>query len=292
MKRFLTRHAFPFSLYYGPDGDAEGTTTEGGTTEGTTTESTTNESTTTETTPAPTVDDPNNKLKFTAEQQKFINQKMAEEKRKQKAETEKTIKELEKLKQNQALTTKQKDELQVRIEELQQQFMTKEELLRKEREKREKEYKSELEKHISEKDEWRNRYTNSTIERALTDGAAKHDAFSADQIVAILKPNTKLVETVDAENKPTGEYEPRIKFSDIDAEGKNITLDLSVNEAVKRMKDLPERFGNLFKSGVAGGLGQNGSTQSKKKVDPKNMNTAQYMEARKKDKHLNFTGTK
>jgi hypothetical protein len=230
----------------------------------------------------------NGKVNFTREQQEFINKKMAEERRKLQVQNEKTIKELEKLKQAQGITQKQRDDLQTRIDELQAQFMSKEELLRKEKEKLAKEHKTIVEQLSFDRDSWKNRYHTSTINRALQDSAIRHEAFNPEQIMAILEKQTRLVEESDEEGKPTGSLVPRVKLNDVDGEGKPITLDLTVDQAVKRMKDTPDKFGNLFKSGVAGGIGGTGSANNGrgKTVDPSKMSMHEYLEWRKKNPNL------
>jgi len=238
--------------------------------------------------PPPATPPPSSKkLIFSPEQQTHINKILADERRKGQAANEKTIKELEKLKQSQGRTQEERDSLQARIDELQTQFLSKEELAKKEKEKLEKDHKSTLSTMTTERDQWRDLYHSSTISRSLLDAAIKFEAFNPDQIAAILEKHTRLVEDKDEEGKSRG-YIPRVKFTDIDGDGKPILLDLTVTEAVKRMKDLPERFGNLFKSNLTGGIGGNGTTGGRR-VEPGKMSTKEYMEARKKDPKLGFT---
>lgn len=184
---------------------------------------------------------------------------LAEDRRKSKAQTEKLIQELEQLKKNKGLSEQERTNLATRIEELQNQILTKEQLLEKERTKLQSEHRTELQREKEEKESWRSRYTDSTIERTIMDVAIKAGAYAPEQIVALLQGTTKLVEDVDQEGNLLGTFTPRVKFRDIDAEGKSVTLDLTITEAVNRMKDLPERYGNLFKANVVGGLGGNGS---------------------------------
>ena len=46
----------------------------------------------------------------------------------------------------------------------------------------------------------------------------------------------------------------KVEFSDTDKEGKPVTLDLTIAEAVKRMSEMDE-YANLFKSEGTGGVG-------------------------------------
>ncbi len=94
--------------------------------------------------------------------------------------------------------------------------------------------------------------------------------------------HTRLVEDLDAEGRSTGEFIPKVKFNDTDAEGKPITLDLTAKEAVKRMKELPERFGNLFKSNLSGGLGGSQSVGNKPLDGERLKNMDEYRKQREK----------
>lgn len=233
--------------------------------------------------------DPLKKLKFSPEQQKFFNETVAKEKKRLQQQNEKTIEELKKLQQQQGVSEKQKSDLQNRINELQQQFMSKEEIAKQEREKQEREHQGVLQSTKQERDQWKERFQNSTITRAIQDAAIEADAYSPIQIVDMLERRTRLVEEVDEDNKPTGRFVPRVKVEEVQ-EDKTVVLDLTVKEALQKMKNTPERFGNLFKSGVAGGLGRAGSadTGSGRKKDPGKLTMAEYLEQRKKDPNLKF----
>ncbi len=50
---------------------------------------------------------------------------------------------------------------------------------------------------------WQRRYTDSTIERALQDAAIGHEAFGPSQIIALLKPQTKMVVDQRATSTPS-----------------------------------------------------------------------------------------
>ncbi|KKK45456.1 hypothetical protein LCGC14_3165440, partial [marine sediment metagenome] len=121
----------------------------------------------------------------------------------------------------------------------------------------------------ADRDSWKKLFTNSTIERSITDAAASSNAFSPRQIVAILGRDTQLVEVLDSEGKPTGSLEPKVRFSDKDKEGKPVTLELSPDEAVKRMREMDEYL-NLFRGDGAGGAGLR-SQPGGKKPDLKNL---------------------
>jgi hypothetical protein len=243
-------------------------------------------------------DDSNNsnpltKLKFTAEQQDFLNKKLQEEKKKWQSNNEKTIEELRKLQQASTTSEKQKQELEKRINELQQQFLSREELQKQEQEKKQKEFQQQLSTAQNEAKHWRELFHTSTIKRALQDGAVESEAYNPAQIEAILFTSTQLVEEMDEENKGTGRLVPRVKLEEQDPDGKTKVLNLTVRETLQKMKNTPERYGNLFKAGLNGGVGLNGSqTTGKKKVDFANMSPEQWAEYRKKNPNFTDVGKK
>lgn len=220
------------------------------------------------------------KPKFTQTQ---LNKFLAEEKRKHQKQVEKQVSELEQLKKSKNLSDKERESLASRIEDLNNSVLSKEELSRKNEEKLKGEHKRQLESATNERDEWKNRYTQSTITRSIMDEAISAEAYSPNQIVALLQGSTRLVEVLDESgNVVPGQFVPKIKFADTDKEGKPTTLDLTVKEALKRMKDRADEFGNLFKSGVSGGLGDSKNRTIGKDVDPSKLTPAQYREYRKK----------
>ncbi len=209
-----------------------------------------------------------------------VNKMMAEEKRKAQKQVEATVAQLEQVKQSKTLSDKERGELQARIEEINNSLLTKEQLAAKERERLQGEHKKTTEQLATERDAWKSKYTDSTITRAILDEALEAEAYKPQQIVTLLKGNTRLVEVLDAESNPTGEFQAKVKMSDTDKDGKPQTLDLTVAEALKLMKGKAEDYGNLFKSGVAGGLGS-GTNPGGKKLKPEDMTPEQYREARK-----------
>lgn len=135
---------------------------------------------------------------------------------------------------------------------------------------------------------WENLYRDSTVERALQDAAVKNDAFNADQIIVILRPLTKLLEVVDEKTgKPTGKYRPMVEMNDVDSKtGEPVVMVRTPEEAVKRMKELPDTYGNLFKSGVVSGIGAGQATSTSLgsgRVDVRKLTPQQYRELREKN---------
>jgi hypothetical protein len=194
--------------------------------------------------------------------------------KKQRTEQEKLLSQLEELKTNKNLSDSEKEDLQKQINDLQSISMTKEELAAKEKKELANKYTKELETSKKDIEIWKDRYTKSTIERALIDAAVENKAVRPQQIVDLLVGRTRLVENA-------GVFVPQIKFEGKDKDGKAITLDLPVKEAMVEIKNMVDEYGNLFISDASGGIGLNqNSGGSKGFGDLKD--TAAYIQARRK----------
>ena len=135
---------------------------------------------------------------------------------------------------------------------------------------------------------WQGMYTESNINRALQDAAVANDAYQAAQIVTILKPYTQMAEDVDSEGKANGVgLVARVAFTDKDNDtGEPITTSLTPADAVKRMKEIPDLYGNLFKSNAAGGIGGTNATDgstSGSPIDYTNIPMDEYAKLRKEN---------
>lgn len=157
-------------------------------------------------------------------------------------------------------TAQQKEELEERIESLQNQFLTTEELAKKDKDKFKKDYEKTINKSNEERDTWKNRYTESRVQRELLDAAVGGKAISSDVIVDMLSGKTHLASKL-VDGQPDGNFEVKVKFSDTDEEGNPITLDLTPEGTIKRMMELP-KYGHLFESTATSGMGATSSMGS------------------------------
>lgn len=150
-------------------------------------------------------------------------------------------------------------ELQERLENVQNSLKTKDELADQERKKLETQLTTDNQVLKDSAELWRSRFTESTIHRSIVDAAATAKAFNTAQLVAILRPTTKLVEILDDEGKPTGDMKSVVSF--IDNSGKEpVTLQISPTEAIKKMTEMDE-FANLFNDDSAGGTGRRSTSK-------------------------------
>jgi hypothetical protein len=223
---------------------------------------------------------PSAKDKKTFTQDEF-NKALAEDRKKHQARVEKAVKELETLQKSKTLTEKEKTSLQARIDDLQNSMLTEKQIAQKEKEKLETTHKQTVQSLTADRDAWQNRFINSQINQAIISEAVKAEAFDPEDLIARLKPDTRLIEEKDDEGKSLESYTPKVKFLDSDNEGKSITLELTVEQTIKRMKEMP-KFAHLFKSTAVGGTGTNNGTGKGAQVDISKMSPEQYMEWRKK----------
>jgi len=223
----------------------------------------------------------NGKVTFDDAQQKELNRILATEKKKHQQLTQRAIDEATAIRQKASLTAKENQEYDARIDQLRTELLTKEEQGKRAADKARKKHKEEKDALSTDRDYWKSQFTDSTIERSLTDAAASNNAFSPRQIVAILGPNTQLAEVLDDEGKPTGRLEPKVRYRTRDKEGKPKTLELTPADAIKRMKD-EEEYLNLFRGEGAGGAGLR-SQPGGRKPDLANLakDPAAYRKARK-----------
>jgi len=220
---------------------------------------------------------------FSDAQQEQVNKILAEDRRKHQAKVNELKSQLEVFGQSNTLSEQQKSELETTMADLQKQLMTSEQQAALQKQQMEEKYTVELDTARTERDQWKHQYESSTIGRALMDASIAGDAFNPAQIVALLKPNTKLVK-----NEETGVVETKIDFNDIHAEtGEPVLTQLTPTQAITRMKELTDNYGNLFNSnvvkGVSGGSKGEGGSISNRKVDVKNMSPAEYAKMRKEN---------
>ena len=225
---------------------------------------------------------------FTEKQQEKVNSLLAAERRKLETKTKETESRLAKVLENKSLSDDERGRLEDTLEDLRTQHMTDKQRSSRELEKAKTEYETGLDEAKKNAIHWQGMYTESNINRALQDAAVANDAYQAAQIVTILKPYTQMIEDVDTDGKATGTgLVARIAFPDKDNDtGEPITTSLTPVDAVKRMKEIPDLYGNLFKSNAAGGIGGTNATDGSSSggsVDYENMSSDDYAKLRKEN---------
>lgn len=220
--------------------------------------------------------------------QEDVNKFLAEDRRKHTQKYEQLENAYKEALANQNLTADQRAQLENKLDELQKTFRSKEQQLEYEKKQWEEKYSKEVKEWQTKAESWEAKYKESVMTRSLQDAAIVHDAFNPSQIVALLRPMTKIVERLDDNGRGTGELVPMVDLTDIDAKtGEQIITRRTPEDAVKRMKELPEMFGNLFKANVISGVGAGSATGSANpgsgRVDPRKISIEQYMKLRKEN---------
>jgi len=207
--------------------------------------------------------------------QKDVNKFMAEERRKTDSRFGQLETSYQDLLQNQNLTTDERDTLQTRYDDLQASQRTTAQQVEFERKTAEEKYQVELKEALKRADHWENKSKEDTVSRALIDAAAGADVFNPEHIVAMLRPDTELKDV-------DGVLTPMVNFSDIDEKtGASIQTLHTPLSAVKRMRELPEIHGCLFKSNVVQGVGGGqGDSIQHDDTDYANMSTEEYRKNR------------
>lgn len=222
--------------------------------------------------------------------QEELNSMMAENRKTLTKKNQELIDQLQSLRDQATMSTQAKEELEARIEELQTQFMSKEEIAKREADKMSKTHAKEIEKLTGDAQRWQGLYATSTIQRALLDAAVEGEAIQPSQIVAMLGQNTQIVEELDDTGQGKGSYKTIVKFHDTDADGNPVILNLTPKETIKRMKEVPDLYGNLFKGDATGGLGASGGGAAGGEISPKLKDILsdpkKYQEWRKKNPDL------
>jgi hypothetical protein len=100
---------------------------------------------------------------------------------------------------------------------------------------------------------------------------------------------TKMAEKQDEDGNLMGSLTPMIDFPDIDEKtGKEVISLRTPEQAVQRMKELPEHYGNLFRSNVVSGVGSGSATGGAQpgeggRIDPTSLTPEQYRRLRKEN---------
>lgn len=194
---------------------------------------------------------------FTQDQ---LNRILADDRRKHQEMVKQTVAQLEEYKKNLQLSDQQRTELETRIETLNSSLMSAEDKAKNEILKKDKELKTVAETLTKERDNWKSNYATEVITNNILKASSAHKVVSSEQMLDLLMPKTRLVEVLDADGKTVKGYVPKAKIRVPNEKGEEVELDLTIEEVVKRMKEMPERYGNLFESGMAGGLGGKGSS--------------------------------
>jgi hypothetical protein len=159
--------------------------------------------------------------------------------------------------EQQGLSDSHRQKLQTDLENIQAQMRTKEQQIEFEKKQARTKFESELKASVDERDYYRNLFETTTSQREITDAAMELEGFNGQDFIAHLGPRSRVADEVDAEGKKTGRKVTQITWDITDPEsGKTTQVEKRPKEVIKMMKEDPDgRWGNLFKSNVARGVG-------------------------------------
>lgn len=170
-------------------------------------------------------------------------------------EMKKAAKEAQKLADDKRLSDEERAEHAKRAEDLQALYTTEKEQAAQREKKQREAHDKELKDERTKVETYKGKYAKTLIDNELAVVTA--DEATVGIIKKILRPDTVLVDELNEEGKPTGEQVVRVNFEDIDQKGKPVKLLISVPDAIKRMRELPEQYGSCFKGSGSSGLGGN-----------------------------------
>lgn len=217
-----------------------------------------------------------------------VNKFLADDRRKHTAKYEELEGAYKEALDNQNLTQDQRTQLESKLEDLRKVFRSKEQQLEHDKKSLQDQYDTDIKQLGERATKWEVKYKQSLVDRSLLDAAVTNEAFNTTQIVSLLRPMTQMVEQTDDKDEGTGDYAPMVDLTDVDTKtGEPIITRRTPEDAVKRMKELPDLFGNLFKANVVSGVGVGSATGSgmpgSGRVDVQNMSPEQYMKMRQEN---------
>lgn len=186
------------------------------------------------------------------------------------------------------LQKEQRAKLEAELQDVQASQRTKEQQAEYERKQEHERYVTEMETVKDQSKQWETLFKNSVVDRSLQDAAITHEAFNPTQIMGLLRPMTRMQEKKDDSGNPLGLFSPVIDFLDInETNGEQETTLRTPEEAVQRMKELPQLYGNLFRSNVVSGIGSGSATggvrSGEGRIDPTKLTPEQYRKIRKEN---------
>ena len=195
---------------------------------------------------------------FTQDQ---VNHLIATDRRKLEDALKKTEKQYQELLSSQSLTEQERKALQANLEMVQGQLRSKEEQLQVEKKQIEETYAAKLQDIEKKATYFETLFRDSTIERALEDAAVKHEAWSPSQVVTLpARADEDVGGNGPQDRQVDRQYKPMVEMQASMPRRRGGDQAYTPEDAVKKMKDDNETWGNLFKSGVVSGIGAGTAT--------------------------------
>ncbi len=205
------------------------------------------------------------------------------------AKSEKTTTDLarraEELASSVQMTQEERDSLSDQLEEVRNQYKSESQIAKETADKAAQTHGEALKKEQDATSRYKNLYETNLIDRSIQDAMTEFEALPGPSIPAVLGKITAVKETLGEDGKPTGIFAPVVSFPDVNDDQQPVTMSLSVRDAIKRMSETPETYGNLFKGPGAGGVGSSNAQGARPQAkDISKMTPAAYAQARKDGK--------
>lgn len=196
--------------------------------------------------------------------QEVFNRKMAELRASSRKDTEALMKQFEQIQSRLNLSEKEKEDIAQSLEEVRTAGMTEKQKLEHQLLKLQDQLKTETSKWTQEAGTWKERFENTQLQTQIQDAVIANKGVDSEHFLALMRLWGTKVKEVTIDDKPTGKYEARVSFPDVDKDGNPVLLDLTVEDTVKRMAEM-KRHQHLFHHGQTEGTGmQSGQFQAGK----------------------------
>jgi hypothetical protein len=222
-----------------------------------------------------------------------VNKFLAEDRRKHQEKYKTLESSYQQILDDKTLASEQRVRIEKELQDLQKSFRTKEQQAEFDRKQQRTQYDTDLASEKANSERWEGMYKDQVIQTSLQDAAVKGDAYNATQITSLLKPMAQLKDEIGPDGASTGRLVPVIDFPDIDETTGDPTQTLRTPaEAVQRMKELTDLYGNLFRANVVSGVGAGSATGGgtlpgkSGSIDVTKLTSAQYRELRAKNPEL------
>jgi hypothetical protein len=180
--------------------------------------------------------------------QEDVNAMLADNKRKLQTANKELTDKLEALQVEHKGNKSLVDQLQEQIDGINNKTKSEVTLAKEETEKVKKKHAEEVKALTEDRDKYSKMFNQHLIGTQITQAAIEGEAFSPMQINSLLSSKAKV------SAKEDGTFAVEIEYTEM-KDGSPQTLILSPSDTIKRMKETPDLYGNLFKSGVKSGTG-------------------------------------
>ena len=222
--------------------------------------------------------------------QEDVNKFLADDRRKHQEKYKKLETSYQDMLADKNLAAEQREKLETDLQDLQKTFRGKEAQAEYERKQAQERFKQEVTGYKESAIKWERMYKDSVVQRSLQDAAIAAEAFNPTQIVGLLRPMTEMRAATDEEgNELDDQMVPKVDFPDVDEKtGERIVTLRTPQEAVQRMKELPQHYGNLFRANVVSGIGSGAATGGVTsgeggRIDVTKLTAEQYRKMRKEN---------